>query len=162
MNKSILAVATIFAAAAANSFAAEALPKSSSISVHAGYYVVGESVNVGEKHAQGHGTNRGITFNDKGSGPLHQGPTDCFYTFDSANDQTKVLGYCTFGDPDGDRIYTSFTGGSVADGYMEGSHDITAGSGKYTGIQGKVAWRCKYAGGNGEFGCTQRIDYKLP
>ena len=43
-----------------------------------------------------------------GSGPLHRGPTDCFYTFDTAGDKTKVKGYCTFGDPDvdADRILT--------------------------------------------------------
>jgi hypothetical protein len=37
----------------------------------------------------GHGSNRGITFNDKRSGPMHLGPTDCFYTFYTAGDRTK-------------------------------------------------------------------------
>ena len=60
---------------------AEPLPKSGSISVHSGYWVVGEATTVADKHIQGHGSNRGVTFNDKGVGPLHLGPTDCFYTF---------------------------------------------------------------------------------
>ena len=72
---------------------AQQLPKSGSISVHSGYWAVGESVNVAEKTVQGHGNNRGITFNDKGSGPLHLGPTDCFYTFATIADHTKVKGY---------------------------------------------------------------------
>lgn len=86
------------------------LPKSGSISVHSGYWAAREAVNVAEKTVQGHGNNRGITFNDKGSGPLHLGPTDCFYTFSTIADHTKVKGYCTFGDPDGDRIFTDFKG----------------------------------------------------
>ena len=83
---------------------AEPLPKSGSISVHSGYWVVGEATTVADKHIQGHGSNRGVTFNDKGVGPLHLGPTDCFYTFFAINDSAKNKGYCTFGDADGDRI----------------------------------------------------------
>jgi hypothetical protein len=80
---------------------------------------VGEAVNVAEKTVQGHGNNRGITFNDKGSGPLHLGPTDCFYTFSTIADHTKVKGYCTFGDTDGDRIFTDFKGAFQPSGYVE-------------------------------------------
>src|SRR4051812_31868688 len=89
--------------------AAEPLPRSGSISVHSGYWAIGEMVTSAEKHMQGHGNNRGTTFNDKGSGPLHLGPTDCFYTLDIAGERTKVKGYCTFGDADGDRIFTDFS-----------------------------------------------------
>jgi hypothetical protein len=101
-------------------------------------------------------------FNDKGAGPLHHGPTDCFYTFDSAGDQTKVSGFCTFGDADGDRFFTDFTGANQQDGALGGMHNINGGTGKFVGIQGAVAWKCKYVGSNGELDCTQRIDYKLP
>ena len=50
---------------------ADELAKSGSINIHSGYYAIGEVVTVGEKHMQGHGNNRGVTFNDTGSGPLH-------------------------------------------------------------------------------------------
>ncbi|HTS51913.1 MAG TPA: hypothetical protein VMH26_01455 [Burkholderiales bacterium] len=154
----------LFAAAGAmgHAIAAEALPKSGSISVHSGYWAVGEAVTVAEKHVQGHGNNRGITFNDKGSGPLHLGPTDCFYTFYTAVDRTKVKGYCTFGDADGDRIFTDFSGAFQSDGYVQGMHDVDGGTGKYSGIQGSMTFKCKYSGGNGELECTQRLDYRLP
>jgi len=142
--------------------AAQQLPKSGSISVHSGYWAIGEAVTVAEKHIQGHGNNRGITFNDKGSGPLHLGPTDCFYTFYTAVDRTKVKGYCTFGDNDGDRIFTDFSGGLQSDGYFQGMHDVDGGTGKYKGIQGTMTFRCKYSGSNGELECTQRLDYRLP
>lgn len=141
---------------------AEPLPKSGSINVHSGYLVVGEALTVADKHMQGHGTNRGVTFNDKGSGPLHLGPTDCFYTFDAIGDSSKNKGYCTFGDADGDRIFTDFHGTGTPDGNFQGMHEITGGTGKYTGIQGSVPWKCRYAGTNGEFQYTQTINYRLP
>jgi hypothetical protein len=126
--------------------------------------VVSEAITVSDKdkHVQGHGTNRGIIFNDKGSGPMHLGPTDCFFTFDSVGDNTKVKGYCTFGDVDGDRVFTDFSGASQPGGDVAGMHDIMAGTGKYSGITGTVPWRCKYRGSNGELECTQQINYKLP
>ena len=142
--------------------AAQQLPKSGSISVHSGYWAISEAVTVAEKHVQGHGSNRGITFNDKGSGPLHLGPTDCFFTFNGTGETSKVKGYCTFGDPDGDRIFTEFSGALQPDGYFQGMHDVDGGTGKYKGIQGTMAWRCKYAGSNGELECTQRLDYRFP
>jgi hypothetical protein len=138
------------------------LPKSGSISVHSGYWAVGEAVTVAEKTVQGHGNNRGITFNDQGSGPLHLGPTDCFYTFSTIADHTKVKGYCTFGDADGDRIFTDFKGASQPSGYVEGTHEVDGGTGKYAGIQGTMMFKCKYSGSNGELECIQRLDYRLP
>jgi len=141
--------------------AADALPKSGSVSVHSGYWAVGEAVTVADKHVQGHGNNRGITFNDTGSGPLHLGPTDCFYTFSTAFDRTKVKGYCTFGDTDGDRIFTDFAGAIQSDGYVQGKHDVDGGTGKYSGIQGTMTFKCKYSGSNGELECIQRLDYRL-
>jgi hypothetical protein len=99
-------VSSLFVAAFCSSVAAQQLPKSGSISVHSGYWAVGESVNVGEKTVQGHGNNRGIAFNDKGSGPLHLGPTDCFYTFSTIADHTKVKGYCTFSELESNALAT--------------------------------------------------------
>jgi hypothetical protein len=155
-------VAGLVLAGGLNAAKAEQLAKSSSISVHSGYWAVGESVKVGDKAHQGHGNNRGITFNDKGSGPLHLGPTDCFYTFSTLEERTKVQGYCTFGDTDGDRIFTDFRGASQPSGYVEGTHDVDGGTGKYAGIQGTMMFKCKYSGQNGELECIQRLDYRLP
>src|SRR5690349_17658069 len=57
---------------------AEELPKSGTISIHTGWKVVGENINVADKIMQGHGNVVGVSFNDKGSGPLHGGPAICF------------------------------------------------------------------------------------
>lgn len=158
----ITGIAALSAMNTIDARAAEALPKSGSVSIHSGYWAVGESVNVAEKYAQGHGTNRGISYNDKGSGPLHLGPTDCFYTFFTVVDRTRAKGYCTFGDPDGDRIFTDFAGAFGSDGYIQGNHSLEGGTGKYAGIQGTMTFKCKYAGGNGELECTQQMDYRVP
>jgi len=158
----VCGAAVICVTATGNAIPADPLPKSGSISVHSGYWAVGDAVTVAEKHVQGHGSNRGITFNDKGSGPMHLGPTDCFYTFYTAGDRTKVRGFCSFGDTDGDRVLTSFIGASTADGYIAGDHEIENGTGKYSGIKGTMTFKCKYSSGNGELECTQRMDYNLP
>jgi hypothetical protein len=158
----VVALSGLVAGAFCASAGAQQLARSGSISVHSGYWAVGESVNLADKAAQGHGNNRGITFNDKGSGPLHLGPTDCFYTFSTIADHTKVKGYCAFGDTDGDRILTDFKGAFQASGYVEGTHDVDGGTGKYSGIQGTMTFKCKYSGPNGELECIQRLDYRLP
>ena len=162
-TKDMAVAVGVVAMLTAGSISAQALPKSGSINVHSGYWAIGEMVAYANKqHTQGHGNNRGSTFNDNGSGPLHLGPTDCFYTLDITSERTKVKGYCTFGDPDGDLIFTDFRGASNAEGYLEGMHDVDAGTGKYSGIQGSMTFKCRFSGNNGELQCTQRLDYKLP
>jgi hypothetical protein len=79
-----------------------------------------------------------------------------------AGDFLKVLGHCTFGDTDGDRVFSEFSGATLKEGGVGGMHDILGGTGKFAGITGKIGWRCKYVGANGELSCTQKIDYKLP
>ena len=49
---------------------AQQLPKSGSISFHTGWRDSAEVVQVAEKRIQGHARDAGVTFNDKGSGPL--------------------------------------------------------------------------------------------
>ena len=142
---------------------AQQLPKSGSISWHTGWKFVGEVMTVADKHLQGHGTVVGTTFNDKGSGPLHLGPADCFIALSLIDGKGNNLGYCAFGDADGDRIFTEFTGKlGLPNGYDEGTNVISGGTGKYAGIQGSGPWKCKGAGANGEIQCAQRLDYRLP
>lgn len=152
-----------FAVAGFNSVAhAQQLPKSGSISFHTGWKFSGEVVNVADKHAQGHGSVAGVTFNDKGSGPLHLGPANCFDTFFVINGQGRNKGFCAFGDADGDRIFTEFTGAFTPEAGGSGTNDIAGGTGKYAGIQGSGPWKCKPSGSNGEIQCAQRLDYRLP
>ena len=142
---------------------AQQLPRSGSINFHTGWKFVGEALTVADKHVQGHGTVVGVTFNDKGAGPLHLGPAECFIAFFVIDGRGKNKGYCAFGDADGDRIFTDFTG-TLSSGEQgdQGINEIAGGTGKYAGIQGSGPWKCKNVSANGEVQCAQRLDYRLP
>ena len=164
MRKTLVALAIgLSFAASCTAAGAQQLPKSGSIGWHTGWKLVAEALTVADKHVQGHGTVVGTTFNDKGSGPLHLGPADCFFTFFVIDGKGENLGYCAFGDADGDRIFTQFTGKlGLPNGYDEGINVISGGTGKYAGITGSGPWKCKPSGANGEAQCAQRLDYRLP
>lgn len=140
---------------------AQQLPKSGSISVHTGWKSSPEAVEVAEKRFQGHGSVIGITFNDKGSGPLHGGPATCFFVFFASDSGTRNKGYCAFGDEDGDRLFTDWQGALTAEG-GQGVNEIVGGTGKYAGIQGSGPWKCKNPAASGNLHCTQQFNYRLP
>jgi hypothetical protein len=140
---------------------AQQLPKSGSISFHTGWKHTADVVAPADKILIGRGNATGVTFNDKGSGPLHLGPANCYEAFSANDGRGKTRGVCAFGDPDGDRVFTDFTGTFGPDG-ANGTNEITGGTGKYAGIQGSGPWKCKMSGGNGELQCAQRLDYRLP
>ncbi len=140
---------------------AQQLPKSGSINFHTGWKNSADVMNPDDKHVVGRGNVTGVTFNDKGSGPLHLGPANCFEAFFIVEGRGRDKGYCAFGDSDGDRICTDFTGTFGPDG-ANGNNEIIGGTGKYAGIQGSGPWKCKGAGNNGELQCAQRLDYRLP
>ena len=165
MTSRARAVATVLAGAVAIGAGlanAQQLPKSGSIEFHTGWKFTGSVMNVAENHVQGHGSVSGVTFNNKGSGPLHLGPANCFDTFFVANGKGTAKGFCTFSDADGDRIFTDYTGEPAPEGGGDGINKIVGGTGKYAGISGSGPWRCRLAGPGGELQCAQRLDYKLP
>jgi len=145
------------------SICAQQVPKSGTISIHTGWKVTGEALEMADKVMQGHGSAIGTSFNDKGWGPLHAGPATCFYTFYFANGVPTNKGFCTFGDADGDRFFTDWHGGPAADGNgTEGVNRIVGGTGKYAGIQGSGTWKSRDVGPHGNHLTTQRFDYRLP
>jgi hypothetical protein len=139
------------------------LAKSGSISWHTGWKLTAEAMTVAEGQVAGHGTAIGTSFNDKGAGPLHLGAAECAIAFFVGKGSGSNVGYCAFGDADGDRIFTEFTGKlGLPNGYDEGTNVIAGGTGKYMGITGRGPWKCKGLGGNGAIQCAQRLDYRLP
>lgn len=140
---------------------AQQLPRSGTIGFHTGWKYAADGMSPADKHFIGRGNATGVTFNDKGSGPLHLGPANCFEGFFAIEGKGKGRGFCAFGDTDGDRLFTEFTGTFGPDGAI-GTNEITGGTGKYAGISGSGAWKCKMSGVNGELQCAQRLDYKLP
>jgi len=139
----------------------EDLPKSGTINIHTGWKIVPEVFEAPEKRSVGHGTVVGINFNDKGSGPLHNGPAICVFTFLGDDNTSKEKGYCAFGDADGDRIFTDWDGAD--DGTNnQGINRIAGGTGKYKGITGSGPWKCWGTANAQASRCIQTFNYKLP
>lgn len=130
---------------------AQQIPKSGSISIHTNFRGAGAP-----------GLVSGTAFNDKGEGPLHLGPVNCSGTFFMVGGQGKGMGFCTFGDANGDKFFIQYTGDYASSGASDGINEIIGGSGKYIGIQGKGPFKCKPAGAGGEIQCTEKFDYQLP
>ena len=161
MNKGIPVLAIgISIAIFCTATSGQQLPKSGSINFHTGWKYVADVMTPADKHLLGRGNATGVTFNDKGAEPLHLGPANCFEAFFAIDGRGKGKGFCAFGDVDGDRIFTDFTGTSGPDG-ANGTNEITGGTGKYAGIQGSGPWKCKMSGGDGGLQCAQRLDYRL-
>lgn len=144
----------------ANVRAAEAIPKAGTIEFHTGWKVTANTVTPAEKYSLGNGGVSGVTFNNEGSGPLHLGPANCVGTFFIKDGKAKDKGFCAFGDAEGDRLFTEYTGIFDAEG-ANGINEIIGGTGKYAGATGSGPYRCKMMGNNGELQCAQRLDYKL-
>ncbi len=102
-----------------------------------------------------------MTFNDAGSGPLHKGAVFCAYQLELKNGAGPIQGLCAWGDNDGDKFFTSATGKIEASGATYGTHQITGGTGKFTGIQGKGSFRCTALNDKSQYECTQQFDYSL-
>lgn len=158
MRKALVVAVTNLAIATLCTVAnAQQLPKSGSFDTHTGWKDTGDAFEVAEKCMMGGGNVIGMIFNVKGSGPIHTGPATCFYTFFVVEGSAKNKGFCSFGDADGDRIFTDWHGEGT-----EGINMIVGGTGKYAGIQGSGPWKSKEVGPSGQLYTTQRFDYRLP
>ena len=132
-----------------------------SMSWHTGWaQTEGGSHQTAEGVYQGAGIITGATFNDAGSGMMHNGEGQCFFGWDMVTKTNR--GYCAWGDPDGDRIFTSFTGKIGGPGLDHGINTITGGTGKYEGITGSGPWECEPFLPNGGNVCRQSFEYELP
>ena len=160
-NKLAPAFALGLASLCTNSVAQQ-LPKSGTIKFHSGFKVSPEAVDVGEKRMQAHGSSVGVNYNDQGAGPFHGGPIACFWAFFARDNGATSKGYCALGDPDNDRIYTEFSGGSSGNEGSSGTFEVVAGTGKYAGMQGNGQFKCKMVGPNGQEDCASQLTYRLP
>ena len=158
---------TVFMLGAAFAFGTPAgkaadLAQSGTIKTHGAHKGTVQSVQVGEKHSMGTGSNWGVTYNESGSGPLHMGAAMCTFAFNDVNGAATYVGDCAFGDPGGaDKIFVSYSGNGEGMA-AQGTGPITGGIGKYAGIGGKWAWQCKYVEpSQALIACTQQFDYQL-
>jgi hypothetical protein len=135
------------------------LPQSGTIKIHSAFKGTFQTVEVGEKHTMGAGSNWGVTYNESGSGPLHMGAAMCTTTINYVNGAGTLKGDCAFGDAGGaDKILVEYSGTWNGDA-GQGGGPITGGIGKYAGIGGKLAWQCKNVeASQGLIVCTQQFD----
>ena len=132
--------------------------KSGKYTGHFGWYSVGQIFDIEEVHLFWVGEFTGIFFNDAGSGIFHQMSTKCPAVNDIYDGVGHLHGYCIMTDADGDKAFLSWKCEGPAGKGCSGTFDWTAGTGKYTGIQGKntfqstnvtlneghVAWQGEY------------------
>ena len=136
------------------------LPQSGTIKIHSGWKGGGEVVQVETNHVFGTAQFYGVTFNDAGSGPLHNGAVFCAYELELRNGAGPFGGPCAWSDSDGDKIFTDYTGKIAASG-ASGAHQITGGTGKFAGIQGKGSFECTTLNDKAQYACTQQFEYSL-
>ena len=137
------------------------VPSSGTFKLHSGWKTLGETIQVAEDHVSGSGNFWGVTYNDGGAGPLHNGAAVCTYTLDTIKGAGTAQGTCAWGDVDGDKIFTSYSGSISPSGSLEGMNKITGGTGKFNGIQGQAPFQCKFLNDKGQVACTQQFEYRL-
>ena len=137
------------------------LPQSGSFKIHSGWKAVGETIQVAENHTFGTGNFWGVTYNESGGGPLHMGAVICSYDLEIISGAGTGQGSCTWGEANGDKIFTSYSGKFSSSGSFEGMNKITSGTGKFNGIQGEVPFQCRALNDKGQYTCTQEFHYSL-
>ena len=140
------------------------LPQSGTIKIHSTFKSNPQAVEVGKKHFMGSLIAWAVTYNDAGSGPLHLGAAMCTASFDDIDGSADYDGgRCAWGDAGGaDKFFIVWTGKGTDNVGSQGTGTITGGTGKYAGIQGKMAWQCKDVEPSQNLvACTQQFDYQL-
>jgi hypothetical protein len=140
------------------------LPQAGSFATHSAGKADVQGVQVGDKHFMATVTAWFVVYNDAGSGPLHRGNLMCKASGENINGSYDISGVCAFGDAGGaDKIFVGLSGKGTDNVGEQGSGPITGGSGKYAGIQGKIAYQCKPINRDPVvlYECTQQWDYQL-
>jgi hypothetical protein len=71
-------------------------------------------------------------------------------------------GWCAWGDANGDKFFTVFTGRGTDNVGQQVTHTITGGTAKFAGIQGKGSYQCKDVNPSQSLtACAQQFDYPL-
>ena len=141
---------------------AEQMEKSGKSTLHSAYKGVGNVTAVAENRLHWGGIYWGHSFNDSGSGFLHNVVWNCPAASDIANGTVSFKGYCTMTDADGDKTFGDWSGGGPMTGEITGNMKISGGTGRYSGIEGSIDFQCKAVGTDDQLSCTQQVEYELP
>ncbi len=156
-----LVAAVAITAMTAGDVGAAQLGSSGTGETHGAFKGVGTATEVGPNRVHWSGTYWGHSFNNAGDGLLHNTVWNCPAASDIADGVVDFKGYCTVTDPDGDKIYGSWSGGGPATGEITGSVEMTGGTGKYSGIQGGLDFQCRAVGNDDQLHCIQQFEYQL-
>ena len=152
----------IVLAAAAATGTAETLPKSGSLDLYTAYKGAGDVHQVGNARIYWVGTWYGISYNAAGSGPFHAAPVLCGGYLELVDGAGPSRGVCTFGEG-ADKVHGEWTGTTVPNAPYQGSGRFTAGTGRFAGITGGWAFKCRPVEfDRGQWNCDQKVDYRLP
>jgi hypothetical protein len=89
------------------------------------------------------------------------GAVICSYDLEIISGAGTGQGSCAWGDANGDKIFTSYSGKLSSFGSFEGMNKITGGTGNFNGIQGEAPFQCRALNDKGQYTCTQEFHYSL-
>jgi len=81
-----------------------------------------------------------IYTNDAGSGFLHRATGRCLVSTTYSNAGFHALGPCTYADPDGDLIFSTFDLRGTGNEPPAGTKEYIGGTGKYAGLTGHATF----------------------
>ena len=142
---------------------AEEIPKSGTVDIHSAFYFAGTVTQVGEEHMYADGPYWGVSFNNAGSGFLHNATWHCPGISELVAGRNITVGLCTITDGKRGVIHGTWGGGGPIGGGLEGKLKLTAGAGGYKGITGILDFSCNAVSEDGrQLSCKQNVSYMLP
>jgi len=143
---------------------ADDIPRSGKVTFNSGWKLTGNLVKLTDSRAYWSGIDWGVWFNAKGAALLNRVTAICPDTADVDNGVITAKGFCTLTDADGDKIFGDWSGKQPSPSVdFAGVGQLIGGTGKFTGIQGKWEFYCRFANpAEGQAYCRQELEYKLP
>lgn len=143
---------------------ADDVPKSGKATFNTGWKLTGTLVKLTDTRVYWSGLDWGVWFNARGTGLLHRATAICPDIADIENGIVNAKGFCTLTDSDGDKIFGDWSGKQPSPtAEFAGLGQLIGGTGKFTGIQGKWEFYCRFANpAEGQAYCRQELDYRLP
>jgi hypothetical protein len=156
-------IGVVFGVVAAAASADE-LPKSGKASFNSGWKLTGTLVKLTDTRSYWSGLDWGVWFNVRGTGFMHRASVICPDVSDIEDGVINAKGFCTLTDSDGDKIFGDWSGKQPSPtAEFAGLGQLIGGTGKFTGIQGKWEFYCRFANSaEGQVYCRQELDYRLP
>jgi hypothetical protein len=143
---------------------ADEIPKSGKVSFNSGWKLTGTLVKLTDTRSYWSGLDWGVWFNVRGTGFMHRASVICPDVGDIENGVINAKGFCTLTDSDGDKIFGDWSGKQPSPtAEFAGLGQLIGGTGKFTGIQGKWEFYCRFANpAEGQVYCRQELEYRLP